>query len=96
MCTLLDLACMDSSYETMQDIGIGKKIKSFQNDLKRICGPLEVCSWACKPQMITLLGLVCMNTSYEIMQDRVKGKKKKFLEWSQKNLWTSKIVLISM
>ena len=44
MCTLEDLLCMDSNYETMPDRGILKKIKSFHNDLKRICGPLEVCS----------------------------------------------------
>ena len=74
MCTLLDLVCMDSSYEMMQDRGMGNKLKSFYNDLKRICGPLEVCSQAHKLQMCTLLGLACMYSSYETMQDRVIGK----------------------
>ena len=36
MCTLYDPACTDSSYKIMQDRGIGKKMKSFQNDLKTI------------------------------------------------------------
>ena len=29
---------MDAIYKTMPDRGIGKKIESFHNDLKRICG----------------------------------------------------------
>ena len=64
---------MDSNYETMQDIEIGKKIKSFRNDLKKLCGPLEVSSWAWKIQMCPLLDLMCMDTIYETMQDRGKG-----------------------
>ena len=36
MCTLYDPVCTDSSYETLQDRGIGKKMKSFQNDLKTL------------------------------------------------------------
>ena len=64
---------MDSNYEHMQDRGIGKRMKSFHNDLKRIFEPLEVCSWAQKLQIITLLDLVCMDSSYETMQDRGIG-----------------------
>ena len=44
MGTLLDIACTDSNYETMQGRGKGKTKKSLQNNLKRNCGPLEVCS----------------------------------------------------
>ena len=65
---------MDYNYETVQDRERKKKIESFQNDLKRICEPQEVCSWACKLQMCSLLDLPCTDSSYETMQDRGIGK----------------------
>ena len=67
MCTLLDLVCMDSSYEMIQDRGMGKKLKSFYNDLKRICGPLEVCSQVRKLKIFTLKDIACTDASYETM-----------------------------
>ena len=42
---------MDSNYETVQIRGKGKQIKSFQNDLKIIYGPLGMCSQAHKLQI---------------------------------------------
>ena len=70
---------MDSNYETMQDIGKGKKIKHYQNDLKRIFGPLEKCSHAHKLQMGTFWDLMCTDSSYENMLDTGKAKKIKNL-----------------
>ena len=40
LCTLYDLAYMNSYYKTMPDRRIEKKMKCFHNDLNRICGPL--------------------------------------------------------
>ena len=71
---------MESNYEAMQDRRIRKKMKSFHNYLKRICGPLKVWSRALKLQMCTLLDLACTDSSYETMQDRGLEKKMKFLE----------------
>ena len=68
---------MDSNHEALQDRRIEKKMKSFHNDLKRICGPLKVWSGALKLQMWTLLDLACTDSSYETMQDRGIEKKMK-------------------
>ena len=56
-------------------IGIAKKMKSFQNDLKRKYGPLKNFSQGHQLQMCTLKDIVCMDYSQENMLDRGKAKK---------------------
>ena len=77
MCTLWDITCTNSSYENMLDRRIAKKGKNFWNDLKRICGPLKMCSQAHKLQMCTLSDLAYTDSSYQTMQYRGIGKKMK-------------------
>ena len=67
---------MDSSYKTMQDEGIEKKIKFLEWSQKNLLISANVLT-STQASNVHILNLTCMDSSYEILQDRGIAKKMK-------------------